>query len=122
MTVREALTFAAALRLPAAMPAAAKEQRALDVAELLSLTKSLDNVVGSSMLKGISGGEKRRLSLGMEMVSENVDVPLHAILSVIRRSTRRALSWVTIGLEHSASLRCECQIEPNDLCRHQQTE
>ena len=38
------------------MSHAEKEQRALDIAELLNLQKSLDNVVGSAMLKGISGG------------------------------------------------------------------
>ena len=56
MTVREALTFAAQLKLPGSMSHAEKEQRALDIAELLNLQKSLDNVVGSAMLKGISGG------------------------------------------------------------------
>ncbi|PNW85044.1 hypothetical protein CHLRE_03g169300v5 [Chlamydomonas reinhardtii] len=70
MTVREALEFAAALKLPSSMTAAQKSQRAMEVAQLLNLHKSLDSVVGSSMIKGISGGEKRRLSLGMEMVTE----------------------------------------------------
>ena len=56
MTVREALTFAAQLKLPGSMSNAEKEQRAMDIAELLNLQKSLDNVVGSAMLKGISGG------------------------------------------------------------------
>ncbi len=41
----------------------------MDIAELLNLERSLDSVVGSAMLKGISGGEKRRLSLGMEAVT-----------------------------------------------------
>jgi len=68
-TVREVLTLSAMLRLPAEMPASAKVARALEVAEMLSLTKSLDNVVGSAMIKGISGGEKRRLSLGMELIT-----------------------------------------------------
>ncbi|PNH12086.1 ABC transporter G family member 1, partial [Tetrabaena socialis] len=70
MTVREALTFSAMLKLPGSMPGPQKAQRALDIAYLLNLHKSLDSVVGSAMIKGISGGEKRRLSLGMEMVTE----------------------------------------------------
>lgn len=60
MTVREALVFSAMMRLPKEMPAAEKEQRALDVADLLGLTSTLDSLVGSSIIKGISGGEKRR--------------------------------------------------------------
>jgi hypothetical protein len=43
-----------------APPAAEKRQRALDVAELLGLTDALDGLVGSAIIKGISGGEKRR--------------------------------------------------------------
>ncbi|KXZ56662.1 hypothetical protein GPECTOR_1g597 [Gonium pectorale] len=70
MTVREALVFGAILKLPSTMPRPQKVQRALDIAALLNLQKSLDSMVGSSMLKGISGGEKRRLSLGIEMVTE----------------------------------------------------
>lgn len=31
-------------------------RRALDIADLLNLRKSLDNVVGSALIKGISGG------------------------------------------------------------------
>jgi ABC-type multidrug transport system ATPase subunit len=69
MTVREALLFAAELKLPKAMPHADKIKRAMDVADLLNLHGCLDNLVGSSLIKGISGGEKRRLSLGMEMIT-----------------------------------------------------
>jgi ABC-type multidrug transport system ATPase subunit len=60
MTVREALIFSAMMRLPKEMSAVEKEQRALDVADLLGLTSTLDSLVGSSIIKGISGGEKRR--------------------------------------------------------------
>ncbi|MEW5318453.1 MAG: hypothetical protein WDW38_009674 [Sanguina aurantia] len=69
MTVREALMFAAMLKLPSSMPHSEKMSRALDIADMLNIKKSLDNVVGSSLVKGISGGEKRRLSLGMEMIT-----------------------------------------------------
>lgn len=57
--MREALVFAAMLRLPPAMTADAKRARAMAVAGLLNLSKSLDSVVGSSLLKGISGEERR---------------------------------------------------------------
>ncbi len=43
-------------------------RRVMAVTDMLNLRKALDNVVGSSLIKGISGGEKRRLSLGMEMM------------------------------------------------------
>lgn len=56
MTVCEALMFAAQLRLPGSMSCAEKAQRALGIAELLNLQKCMDSVVGSAMLRGISGG------------------------------------------------------------------
>lgn len=53
--VREALMFAAMLKLPSSMALSEKQGRALDIAEMLNIKKSLDNVVGSSLVKGISG-------------------------------------------------------------------
>ncbi len=53
MTVKEALFFAAQLKLPATLTKAEKQDRALAVAETLNLTKTLDSYVGDSMLKGI---------------------------------------------------------------------
>lgn len=47
--------FAAMLKLPSSMPMSEKVGRALDIAEILNIKKSLDNVVGSSLVKGISG-------------------------------------------------------------------
>ena len=53
--MREALLFSAVLKLPQSMSLSEKQDRAMSVAELLNLTRSLDNVVGSSLIKGISG-------------------------------------------------------------------
>ena len=68
-SVREVLYFSAILKLPKTLSVEEKKRRALDVADLLGLTKALDNMVGSAMIKGISGGEKRRLSLGNEIIT-----------------------------------------------------
>lgn len=60
LTVRETLTFAAALRLPATV---SKEIRGLIVEQTISelgLTMAADVIVGGPFRKGISGGEKRR--------------------------------------------------------------
>ncbi len=46
MTVREALLFAAQLKLPREVPTEEKRRRAMDVAHLLNLTSCLDNIVG----------------------------------------------------------------------------
>lgn len=40
------------------------------IIDLLELTKCENTIIGSELIKGISGGEKKRTSIGVEMVSE----------------------------------------------------
>jgi ABC-type multidrug transport system ATPase subunit len=69
LTVRETLRYAATLKLPSNVSRKRKEARAEEVLEMLGLRDCADGIVGGELLKGISGGEKRRLSLACEMVS-----------------------------------------------------
>lgn len=46
-----------------------KQKLVEDIIKDLSLEKSKDTSVGNFENKGVSGGEKRRLSLGMELIS-----------------------------------------------------
>lgn len=68
LTVRETLEFHANLRLPQSILKEEKLHRVRNVAQLLGLTQCLDIRVGSEELKGISGGEKRRLSVGVQLL------------------------------------------------------
>jgi len=66
LTVRETLRYAAILRLPDKMPKRDKIARAETVLRMLGLKDCADLPVGGALLKGISGGEKRRLSLAVQ--------------------------------------------------------
>lgn len=66
LTVRETLRYAAILRLPDKMPRRQKIARAETVLLMLGLKDCADLPVGGAVLKGISGGEKRRLSLAVQ--------------------------------------------------------
>lgn len=69
-TVRETVEMAACLRLGGNMPRAAKKERASQVIQQLGLTKAIDTKVGDgNRVKGISGGEMKRVSIGCELVS-----------------------------------------------------
>ncbi|OXG32398.1 ABC transporter family protein [Cryptococcus neoformans Bt120] len=70
LTVRETLTYAAILRLPDKMPKKQKVARAETVLRMLGLKDCADLPVGGALLKGISGGEKRRLSLAVQMIND----------------------------------------------------
>ena len=69
LTVYENLMYSARLRLPPSMSIA--QQRAIveDVIEILDLGRIRDNVVGNPEKRGISGGQKKRVNIGMELVA-----------------------------------------------------
>jgi ABC-type multidrug transport system ATPase subunit len=70
LTVRETLQFSAKLRLPSFMTAAQKKQRAEEVLLKLGLKDCADNLIGSDLIKGISGGEKRRVSIAVQILTD----------------------------------------------------
>ena len=70
LTVREMLRFAAGLRLPKGMSRKEKRKRAEDVIRSMGLSDCADNLVGGEFVKGISGGEKRRVSIGVQLLTE----------------------------------------------------
>jgi len=69
MTVREAITMAALLRLPRTMSLESKLARVQQVIDLLHLQKCAENVIGSTLIKGISGGERKRVAIAMVMIT-----------------------------------------------------
>ena len=66
--MRETLLFSARLRLPADTPPAARRARVDAVVRTLGLRACADTRVGSGLARGISGGERKRLALGVELV------------------------------------------------------
>ena len=70
LTVRETLQFAAGLRLPSFMSKEEKHRRAEDVLMKMGLKDCADNLVGNDLVKGISGGEKRRVSIAVQVLTD----------------------------------------------------
>jgi ABC-type lipoprotein export system ATPase subunit len=69
LTVQEALTFAARLRMPEWVSIAEKEAKVFEVLQQLGLVDIKDTRIGSVERRGISGGEARRVSIGLELVA-----------------------------------------------------
>eukprot|EP00658_Telonema_sp_P-2_P061738 TRINITY_DN5040_c0_g1_i12.p1 TRINITY_DN5040_c0_g1~~TRINITY_DN5040_c0_g1_i12.p1 ORF type:complete len:610 (+),score=130.43 TRINITY_DN5040_c0_g1_i12:203-2032(+) len=69
-TPREALEFSAALRLPKSISRAERSDLVDDMLVELGLVKCADTFVGSVRLRGISGGEKKRTAIGIELISQ----------------------------------------------------
>ena len=67
-TPREAMLFSALLRLPAEVPWAEKSELVEKMLSDLGLMDCADTLIGDEMIRGISGGEKKRTSIGIELV------------------------------------------------------
>uniref|UniRef100_A0A8C1VET9 ATP-binding cassette, sub-family G (WHITE), member 2d n=1 Tax=Cyprinus carpio TaxID=7962 RepID=A0A8C1VET9_CYPCA len=68
LTVRENLCFSAALRLSSQISPREKEARVNHLISELALNKVADAKVGTQLIRGISGGERKRTSIGMELI------------------------------------------------------
>lgn len=70
LTVRESLRFAAGLRLPPWMSKKEKNDRAEEILLKMGLKDCASNLIGSDLIKGISGGEKRRVTIAIQILTD----------------------------------------------------
>lgn len=70
LTVRETLRFSAGLRLPSFMSKQEKNQRAEEVLLKMGLKECANVLIGNDQVKGISGGEKRRVSIAVQILTD----------------------------------------------------
>ncbi|XP_072051365.1 broad substrate specificity ATP-binding cassette transporter ABCG2-like isoform X2 [Amphiura filiformis] len=68
LTVRENLAFSAAVRLPRSVSAEEKADRVDDVISELGLKSCADTKIGDEFTRGVSGGERKRTNIGMELI------------------------------------------------------
>ena len=68
LTVEDTLMFTARLRLPPGTTAEQITERVEHIIQQMELNKARRTIVGNSLLKGISGGEKKRLCIAMELI------------------------------------------------------
>ncbi|KAJ3065020.1 hypothetical protein HDU98_011589 [Podochytrium sp. JEL0797] len=96
LTVRETLLFSAQLRLPECLSLAQKRDRVEEVIRTLGLSHVADTRVGGGGKRGVSGGEKRRVSIGVELVTNAsvivLDEPTSGLDSFNALSVIRTLS------------------------------
>jgi ABC-type multidrug transport system ATPase subunit/ABC-type multidrug transport system permease subunit len=97
LTVFESLYFSARTRLVDRLPDSAIRLRVKVVMKLLGLSQVSDSFVGDSMTRGISGGEKRRLGFGLEMVAGHsiilADLPTNGLDSATAFALLQTMSY-----------------------------
>ncbi|XP_024178053.1 ABC transporter G family member 1 [Rosa chinensis] len=69
LTVREVVYYSAQLQLPNAMSKAEKKERAETTIREMSLQDSMNTRIGGWSKKGLSGGQKRRVSICVEILT-----------------------------------------------------
>uniref|UniRef100_A0A8C1XRI8 ATP-binding cassette, sub-family G (WHITE), member 2a n=1 Tax=Cyprinus carpio TaxID=7962 RepID=A0A8C1XRI8_CYPCA len=73
LTVRENLRFSAALRLPKSIRQREKDEKVEKLIQELGLSKVANSRVGTQLIRGVSGGERKRTNIGMELI---IDPPV----------------------------------------------
>lgn len=68
LTVTETLLYTALLRLPSTISRDEKASIAEAVMIELGLTACRDSIIGNSAKRGVSGGERKRVSIGQELL------------------------------------------------------
>ncbi|KAF9116038.1 hypothetical protein BGX27_005271 [Mortierella sp. AM989] len=69
LTVREILMHSARMRQPVHMSHNEKRLKVLEVIQFLGIGHIMDNPIGDVETRGVSGGERKRVNIGMELVA-----------------------------------------------------
>ncbi|KAK1311990.1 ABC transporter G family member 6 [Acorus calamus] len=72
LTVEETLMFSAEFRLPRSLPKAEKKKRVQTLIERLGLQSAANTIIGDEGHRGVSGGERRRVSIGIDIIHDPI--------------------------------------------------
>ena len=70
LSVIELFYFSAMLRLPADLPRRQVEAWIHAIIDLLGLTQHRHSIVGDAQCRGLSGGQRKRVNVGIELVAD----------------------------------------------------
>ncbi|WOL16262.1 hypothetical protein Cni_G25049 [Canna indica] len=72
LTVEETLMFSAEFRLPRSLSAAKKKSRVQALIDQLGLRSAAKTIIGDEIHRGVSGGERRRVSIGIDIIHDPI--------------------------------------------------
>lgn len=69
LTVEQMLAYTAALKLPASVTSDERTERVNEVIARLDLESCRNTIIGSALVRGISGGQAKRVNIGLAMIT-----------------------------------------------------
>lgn len=109
-SVLETLQFAAGLSLPAAVPLLTREMRVQDVIDAMGLRACAHTPVGDIFHKGISGGQRRRLAIAVELLANPSVLLLDEPTSGLDASSARRVMEYLARLSRESRKNVVCAI------------
>ncbi|KAL7749944.1 hypothetical protein RI367_004820 [Sorochytrium milnesiophthora] len=70
LTVLDTLMHSARTRLPSSWSTAQVKAKVLETTDFLGLRHVMNNTIGDEVTRGLSGGQRKRVNIGMELVAE----------------------------------------------------
>lgn len=101
LTVAETLVFTALLRLPNSLKKEEKVLHAEAVINQLGLARCRKSIIGGRLVRGLSGGERKRISIGQELLINPslllLDEPTSGLDSTMAKKVLLSLSKLAEG-------------------------
>jgi ABC-type multidrug transport system ATPase subunit len=101
LTVFETLTIASHFYLPTNMPDGEKAELVTAIIAELGLVKAKDTIIGDEKVRGVSGGERRRASIAVQMISNPtvlfLDEPTSGLDSFQAQSVMEAMKSIAMN-------------------------
>lgn len=108
LTTRETLMFSARLRIPNTMSYAEKAERVDSLIQQLGLVACADTKVGDEKIRGVSGGERRRVSIGVDLIHDPavlfLDEPTSGLDSTSALQVMQILSHMAVTRQRTVVL------------------
>ncbi|GAB2272434.1 ABC transporter G member 20 [Dionaea muscipula] len=104
LTVEETLMFSAEFRLPRTLPKSKKRARVQALIDQLGLRNAAKTVIGDEGHRGVSGGERRRVSIGIDIIHDPIILFLDEPTSGLDSTSAFMVVKVLQGIAQSGSI------------------
>lgn len=110
LTVEETLMYSAQLRLPADVTAEERRARVEDAMQKLSLSHCRNTIIGDELKRGVSGGERKRVAVAIELLMNPNVLMLDEPTSGLDSASALSLCQTLKDLAESGSCTVICTI------------